>query len=382
VRIRDCLLLSATALAAVLIFAACGGSEDTSLMVEQVAQGNEPAAFGFTPDGRMLYTERTLGEIRVIDLNKDISTDQGRGALWGGMPVYGTQGGECGMLGIAIDPQFSTNHYVYVYAVEPTDDPSAGRPVVVRFTDVDGRGAQPEVIIDDLPLQTAEICAHVGGNLHFGPDGYLYLAIGNYEMPDTSGDLATPLGKLLRFNAADGSPAPGNPFDERPGADPRVFAYGLRNTFDFAFDPDTGVIYGADNGPGNCDELNIIEAGADYGVPGSLNPDAQSCLGLGGVDPIFAFARPDKRPEEYGSNVAPSGTAFVSKSRYPDLGDGLLVCEFVTGSLRLFSLAADGTVASQRVILDDCAFNVEPDPQGVIYYSTHQGISRIVPDGG
>jgi glucose/arabinose dehydrogenase len=374
-------LLSATALAAVLLLAACR-SEDASLRIEQVAQGSEPAAFDFTPDGRMFYTERALGEIRVIDLNTDEPAEPRRGELWGGLPVYGTQGGECGLLGIAVDPDFPTNHYVYVYAVEPTADPAAGRPVVVRFTDVNGRGGQPEVIVDDLPLQTAEICAHVGGNLHFGPDGYLYLSIGNYEMPDASGDLSNPLGKLLRFNAADGSPAADNPFHDVPTADQRVFAYGLRNTYDFAFDPRGGNIYGADNGPGNCDELNIIEAGADYGVPGSLDPDAKSCLGLGGVDPIYTFARPGQEPEAYGSNVAPSGIAFVSRPHYPDLGDGVLVCEFVTGSLRLFTLGDDGNVTSERVILDDCAFNVEPDPDGVIYYSTHQGISRIVPDDG
>ena len=153
-----------------------------------------------------------------------------------------------------------------------------GAPRVIRYTDIDGVGTEPTIIVGNLPNTNPETCAHVGGNLHFGPDGYLYISIGNNERTEeaVASDLSSPLGKILRLNKQDGSAAPGNPFENSPGADPRVYAYGLRNPWDFAFHPTTGQIYAPDNGPGNCDELNLITPGSDYGVTRGASGSALS----------------------------------------------------------------------------------------------------------
>jgi glucose/arabinose dehydrogenase len=286
-------------------------------------------------------------------------------------------GDECGLLGIAIDPEFEQNHYVYAYAVRPVPGlENVGRPAVLRYTDVDGQGTEP-LLLMELPETNPQTCAHVAGNLHFGPDGYLYVSVGNLEQPELGAGLSAPVGKILRLNKSDGSAAPDNPFVAQAGAEARTFAYGFRNPFDFAFAPD-GSMYAPDNGPGNCDELNLVEAGRDYGAPGSLPSDeVDSCLGLGGTDPIYLFAAEGTEPGEF-SNVAPAGVAYTTGDRYPDIGAGLLVCQFNTGELRILELAPDGrSVTDNRVVNNDCQFNVEVGPDGLIYYSNRDGIFRI-----
>jgi glucose/arabinose dehydrogenase len=433
-----------------------------------VAVASQPVAFDFAPDGRLFFTERTTGEIRIAAIRAgsvtpqvralppvvealrqlaeqakaDVSqvellsvtpkqwpdsclgdsqsgevcaevvtagyeviarivdgvgayvyhTDEGTNVRFdrvepvaAGSDVFAVldvfQGSECGLLGIVVDPEFETNHYVYVYATQPVPErDDAGRPAIIRYTDVDGQGADRKVIVGDLPETNPRTCAHVSGNLHFGPDGYLYVIIGNFEEPQTAADLSLPLGKLLRINKTDGSAAPDNPFANQAGADARIFAYGFRNPFDFAFSPLTGKIYAPDNGPGNCDELNLIEKGADYGVPRSLPlPDVKSCLGLGGVDPIYMFAKHDKRPEQFGSNVAPAGVAFLTGDRYSTLGDGLLVCQYVTQRLQWLELTPPNFDHVTRAVgIADCSLNVEVR-DGTIYYSNTQGIFELPP---
>lgn len=437
-----------------------------------VVEASQPVAFAFTPDGRLFFTERTTGEIRIAsesarstsvdaaarqavnlarsefarltdaevsdvellslsarqwpdtclglgepdevcgqavtpgyEITVAISGSSGAGVYRtdagtiarlaaiqavtiAGSDVFAQveifQGSECGLLGIAIDPNFASNGYVYVYATQPVEgDDSVGKPNVIRFTDVDGVGTDPTVIVGDLPLTNPVVCGHVGGNLHFGPDGYLYLSLGNNERVEeaVASDLGSPLGKILRLNKQDGSAAPGNPFANSPGADPRIYAYGLRNPWDFAFHPTTGEIYAPDNGPGNCDELNLIRAGSDYGVPGSLPlENTESCLGLGGVDPIHLFTRRGMRAEEFGSNMVPAGVAFLQGDLYPTLGDGLLVCLFNPDILQLLEFAPpDFDIVERTSDIADCEINVEVW-EGRIYYSRSDGIYVLPPE--
>jgi glucose/arabinose dehydrogenase len=292
-------------------------------------------------------------------------------------------GNECGVLGIAVDPEFEANGFVYVYVTEidPSTDQS-GLPRVVRFTDVDGVATDRTVIVE-LPPTNPKVCAHVGGNIHFGPDGYLYLSVGNMERPGTASDLSSPLGKILRVDKVDGGPAPDNPFVDDPDADPRVFAYGLRNPWDFAFHPDTGRLYGPDNGPGNCDELNLLIAGTYYGWPEALPPmNTETCLGLGGADPIYLFSLPDTEPEVFPSNVAPAGVAFVREGVYAQLGTGLLVCEFATRFVRYLEFGGEtgDELIRDEVIAKGCRFNVAVDGDGTIFFSFDNGIYRLRPE--
>ena len=120
-------------------------------------------------------------------------------------------------------------------------------------------------------------------------------------------------------------------------------------------------------------------------LPGRLAVDslatalATTCLGLGGVDPIHLFAQPGTIVHEFGSNVAPTGVAFLEEGVYAGLGEGLLVCEFLTGSLRLLEFAGPelDQVVSDRVIFDYCRYNVGLDADGVIYVSFEDAIFRL-----
>ena len=296
--------------------------------------------------------------------------------------------GEFGLLGLAIDPDFLENHYVYIYFVEPIDpDAQIGHPVIMRFTDVDGVGEDPTIIVNNLPNTTPGICAHVSGNIHFGPDGYLYVTIGDMQFwdPNQAQNIGDVRGKMLRIDKRDGSAAPGNPFVDEAEGDPRVFAYGLRNTFNFTFHPKSGRIYAGENGLGNCDELNILEAGGNYGHPmASIQAEEPPCLERAGIMPIYLYARPDMRPEVFTSNVAPTGVQFVSRDVYPSLGDSLLSCEFNTGFMR--RLILDGpdqdTVVDDSIAVDNCNLSIVKDSQGIVYYSNWSEIRRLVPASG
>jgi glucose/arabinose dehydrogenase len=347
---------------------------DIDVTSERVVRATIPVALAFTPDGRLFYNELISGRIRVYDRGREYTFAQ--------VNVFVCD--EFGLLGLAVDPEFQENHYIYVYYIEPVADrDDIGHPVIVRFTDVDGEGQDPTVIVGDLP-NTSAVCAHVGGNIHFGPDGYLYVSIGDMQLfnPHYAQDLGSPLGKILRIDKSDGSAALDNPFVDEPGADPRVFAYGLRNPFDFTFHPQSGKIYAPDNGLGNCDELNIIEAGNNYGHPEASFPEEDPpCLERAGVRPIYLYSKPDMRPEVFQSNVAPTGVHFVSADVYPSLGDALLSCEFNTGFMRRFLIAgpkldhvADGSIAIQG-----CSLAMTTDPDGIVYYSGLREIRRLLP---
>ena len=161
-----------------------------------------------------------------------------------------------------------------------------------------------------------------------------------------------------------------------------VFAYGLRNPFDFTFHHQTGHIYAVDNGLGNCDKLNIIRPGYDYGHPfASFAESEPKCLDRAGKNPIYLYSKPDMNPETFTSNVAPTGVHSVHREVYPSLGNALLACEFNTGHMRqlaLSSLLAE-TIIDDSIVVKDCSLDVVADPKGVIYYSNLEEIRRLVP---
>jgi len=347
---------------------------DIDVTSERVIRASFPVALAFTSDGRLFYNELISGRIRVYD--------RGRAYTFAQVKVFAC--GEFGLLGLAVDPEFQENRYIYVYYIEPVaDQEDIGHPVIVRFTDDDGEGQDPTVIVGDLP-NTSNVCAHVGGNIHFGLDGYLYVSIGDMQIwePNYAQDLDSPLGKILRIDKKDGSAAPNNPFFNQRGADPRVFSYGLRNTFGFTFHPQSGKIYAADNGPGNCDELNIITAGENYGHPEASFPEEDPlCLERAGIKPIYLYTKPDMSPEVFQSNVAPTGMHFVSADVYPSLGDALLSCEFNTGFMRRLLVAGHklNHVVDDSIAMEACNLAVTTDPDGIVYYSGLREIRRLLP---
>ncbi|THJ24259.1 MAG: PQQ-dependent sugar dehydrogenase [Nitrospira sp. CG24D] len=258
------------------------------------------------PDGRIFFTEFLSGNIRIINPGWQSP------AAFATLPI-GANGPEQGLIGITLDPDFPNNHYVYVF--HTIEDSTKNR--VVRFTEVNGVGTNLTIILDNLPAYDF----HNGGNLHFGPDGKLYVTIGDANEPALAQDLGSLNGKLLRINA-DGSIPGDNPVPGSP-----VYAHGLRNSFDFTFHPHTGDLWATENSDDNNDEINRIVGGGNYGWPlyvGIANDPPFR-------DPILTFT----------PTIAPTAILTIPEgSAYPaQYHNNLLFADANTGRLHRIELA-------------------------------------------
>src|SRR4029078_10906740 len=191
---------------------------------------SNPTAMSFAPDGRLFVCEQG-GRLRVVKSTGLVSAPF--------LSVTVNSSGECGLLGVAFDPGFASNRFVYVYYTATTP---AIHNRVSRFTaNGDVAVAGSEVVLLELD-NLSSATNHNGGALHFGPDGKLYVAVGDNATPSNAPSLSTVLGKLLRLND-DGSIPVGNPFySSTTGLNRSIWARGLRNPFTFAFEPGTGIM--------------------------------------------------------------------------------------------------------------------------------------------
>jgi glucose/arabinose dehydrogenase len=215
--------------------------------------GGTPTAMDFAPDGR-LFVCLQEGQLRVISNGTLLATPF--------VTVATVANGERGLLGVAFDPDFATNQFVYVYYTVSTA-PIHNR--VSRFT-ANGNVAVPgsETMILDLD-NLSSATNHNGGPIHFGPDGKLYVGVGENANPANAQTLNNRLGKMLRINA-DGSIPADNPFfNTAQGANRAIWALGLRNPYTFGFQPGTGRIFINDVGQSTWEEINDGIAGSNYG---------------------------------------------------------------------------------------------------------------------
>ena len=190
--------------------------------------------------------------------------------------------GERGLLGIAFDPNFASNNFLYVYYTVPIE-PRHNR--VSRFTangDVVVPGSETIILeLNNLTLASN----HNGGAIHFGPDGKLYIATGENATTSNSQTLGNMLGKILRINP-DGSIPTDNPFfNQTTGNNRSIWALGLRNPFTFAFQPGTGRMFINDVGQNLWEEINDGIAGSNYGWPTTEGPTSNPSF----RSPLFAY---------------------------------------------------------------------------------------------
>ncbi len=315
-----------------------------------------PSAMAFAPDGRLFYGEVRTGRIRIVE-NGVLLPD----------PFFDfTVAGEAetGLLGLAVDPDFEANHYIYVFyteagGAEPRDGSANGPNHVVRLTDVDGKGNDLTPIVPDLPSGPF----HDGGSLRFGPDGKLYITLGETGHMELAQDLASPGGKILRVNP-DGTVPEDNPFAAQPDKSGMIWAYGFRNPFDLDFHPVTGVLITGENGPGDNDEMDVVTRAGNYGWPPAGFQNKPEI-----VDPISVLNPP----------VAPTGVAFYKSDQIPEWQNDLFYCNFHRGELRRVHLAPLTTdrIASEEVVTSGCTLRIATGPDGALYYSDINAIYRI-----
>jgi glucose/arabinose dehydrogenase len=219
-----------------------------------------PTAMAMAPDGRIFVSEQT-GSLRVIKNGALLATP------FVTLTVDST--GERGLLGIAFDPDFLTNHYLYVYYTATT---TAIHNRISRFTatgDVAVAGSEvPLLDLNNLSGATN----HNGGALHFGPDRKLFASVGENANGANSQTLSNLLGKLLRINTDGTIPADNPFFGSTTGNNRAIWAIGLRNPFTFAFHPVTGRLFIDDVGENTWEEIDEGIAGANYGWPNTEGP--------------------------------------------------------------------------------------------------------------
>jgi glucose/arabinose dehydrogenase len=316
-----------------------------------------PVSMVFAPDGRWFFTERTTGLVRLVTGDQFLPVYQA--------PVVGDVRSERGLLGITLDPSFAANGYAYIYYTGTTGG-SQIENRVERFTLQGSTGISPTLLLT-VPLDDDQVKIHNGGNLHFGPDGKLYVSIGDYFDDANGQDIRTMPAKIHRFAPTVPLSAPtNNPFHDGsgPNAD-SIYAYGFRNPFDFDFDPVSGAIFAGDNGVACDDEVNRVLSGYNYG----WRTDYPSCddAGPGGPDPATNTIPP---LFFWSSSVAPTGVTFYHGDLFPEWKNDLFVCHWKSGELHRFKLnGARDAIASHTILADVvCHVDVETGGDGALYF--------------
>jgi glucose/arabinose dehydrogenase len=254
---------------------------------------DRPTTMRFAPDGRLFVLEQD-GKVWIVEPN---------GNKTEGIDLNVDGVGERGLLGIAFDPNFASNNYVYLYYTVP-NTPRFNR--ISRFT-LTGTSLGSEFKLMDLdPLSGAT--NHNGGAMNFGADGKLYIAVGDNATASNSQTLNNRHGKILRINS-DGSIPNDNPFyTEASGENRSIWALGLRNPFNFDVQPGTGKIYLNDVGAGSWEEINEGIAGANYGWPDTEGDFDQSEF-PNYTRPLYAYS---SKNDATGEGCSIIGAAFYN----------------------------------------------------------------------
>ncbi|KAI7258809.1 hypothetical protein KC345_g10473 [Hortaea werneckii] len=314
-----------------------------------VASGlNVPWEMAFAPDGRIFFTERP-GSLRVIENGKLRATP----LLKLLAPFVGK--GEGGLLGLALDPAFAGNGFAYVYhSYRAADGGVANR--VLRIKIGSSRAEINKVLLDNIPGDTN----HNGGRIKIGPDGYLYITTGERYEPELAQDRSSLGGKILRITTSGDIPED-NPWPGSP-----VYSLGHRNPQGLAWQPESGVLYSSEHGQSSHDEINIIEAGANYGWPRIEGDEAGSST--------QKLVTPLAHSGE--ETWAPSGMTFITQG--PWSGE-LLVAGLAGQELLQVSQSSMGGSPSIKPLFREKygrIRNVAEAPDGTLYLMTNNRDGR------
>ncbi|MGE5117957.1 MAG: PQQ-dependent sugar dehydrogenase [Betaproteobacteria bacterium] len=258
-------------------------------------------AFAQAADGRLFVAQQT-GELRVV------KNEQLLDAPFVHLVVDAS--GERGLIGVALDPDFASNGFVYVHY---TTTQGGTHNRISRFTaNGDVAVAGSEQVLVDLPALSSATDRN-GGALHFGADGKLYVGVGDNADPARAPDAGSPFGKLLRFNDDGSVPDDGPQAATQSGLARAVWARGLRNPATFAFNPDNGRLFIDDIGQAAWEEIDEGAAGADYGWPDSEGASVPSGI----TPPLFAYPHAASNPPGVGPGGFFVGASIVGGAFYP-----------------------------------------------------------------
>lgn len=345
---------------------------------EVVVDGLEhPWSIAWLPDGSALITERP-GRLRML-----------RDGILVPEPIAGLPPilvhGQGGLLDVALHPDFDRSRWVYLTFASGT--PDANRTALARGR-LDGtRLVDVEVIFTNADAKSGG--QHFGSRLVWLPDQSLVMSIGDGGNPpiafagrdvrDQAQRLETHFGKVLRLTE-DGRPHPGNPFTGREGARPEIYSYGHRNIQGLTRDPASGRVWANEHGSRGGDELNLIEAGKNYGWP-----EVTYSREYWGPPVSDVTSRPDVQDPliNWTPSKAPSGLAFYTGDRYPDWRGNLFSGALVFGQVRRIVLDGARVIDEQKLTIENRVRDVRQGPDGYLYVLTdapNGALLRILPD--
>ena len=360
-----CLAALALICASVTAVAQDFQSEKARFRSVTVASGlDRPWALAFLPDGRMLVTEKG-GRMRVV------ARDGALSAPLSGVPPVAAQG-QGGLLDVITDREFAANRTIYFCFSEPGDG-GAGTAVA--------RARLGESSLEDLRVIFRQL-PKVSGGLHFGcrivisREGLLHVVLGERYNRDRAQDLATHLGKVIRIRP-DGTAPPDNPFANRSGALKEIWSYGHRNPQGAALHPHTGKLWLHEHGARGGDEINIAEAGKNYGWPVITHGVDYSgaSIGTGKAAPGMEQPRHFWVP-----SIAPSGMAFYEGDAFPQWKGNLFVGALAGQRLVRLELDGDSIKHEERLLGDlrERIRDVRAGPDGLLYVLTDNASGRIL----
>jgi aldose sugar dehydrogenase len=346
-----------------------------ALSVSTAVSGlDHPWDVAFTPDGTMIYTERggrisafVGGQKRLLAAPADV-----------------VQASEAGMMGLAVDPQFASNRYIYACLAStlggPQNDVRVARwRVNTGYTTLTNRTD----IITGAPVNTlGELGRHSGCRPRFGPDGFLWIGTGDSAIGTVPQDLASLGGKVLRVDR-NGAAAPGN---LGGSSDPRIYSYGHRNVQGIAFRSTDGFGVSVEHGPDRDDELDALVKGNFGWDP--VFPGGGSAYNEGvPMTDVNKFPSAISALWSSGSEtVAPSGATFLSGSQWKDWNGALAIAELKGQRLLVLVLGSVGQLRDVGVGVTDQGRLRSPvqGPDGNLYVTTDNGagsdkILKLVP---
>lgn len=311
---------------------------DARFRVDVVAHGlRVPGSIAFLSATRAFVAERQVGRLSFVDLRSGALSP-----LSGVPPVVGEVDG--GLLDVIVHPDFASNGLIYYVYAEHTD---SGNAAVVERARVDG-----DQLTDRKRL--LNVHPYIDNVNQFGArlvleHGFLFIAIGDRELPERAQDLSTDLGKVVRLRD-DGSIPADNPFVHRAGARPEIWSLGHRNSHGLAIDPRTGALWEHEHGPRGGDEINIIRAGRNYGWPVITYGIEYSGEPVG--DGITHRAGMEQPVYFYLPSIAPTGMAFYSGRELPRWRNNLFLGSLSYGHLNRVVLDGNRVVREERLLRD------------------------------
>jgi glucose/arabinose dehydrogenase len=319
----------------------------TSVTVTTITdQLNLPWSLGFLPGGKMLVTEKP-GTMRIVSADGTLS------APLSGVPKVHYRG-QVGLLDLAIDPRFVSNHRVFFTFMEPVGEAQATMAVARATLNEKANALEDlKVIFDAKPALTTDRSGNAGGRLVIARDGTLFIIIGDRVPATAAGwELAqhpdTHLGKMIHITT-DGKPAAGNPFIGKPGYLPEIWSLGHRSEEGLAFDR-SGRLWETEHGPRGGDELNLIEPGKNYGWPIIAHGREYDGPLINGGKTAQAGM---EQPRYYWDPViAPSGLAFYDGSLFPEWKNSVLIGALRGQMLDRLTISGDKVVDEEPLLTD------------------------------